>query len=286
MVIKIKHILMLALTGLFTLLMTGCKAVMLDPKGIIAADEKHLIIICVLLMLTIVIPVIVLTIVFAWRYRAGNLKATYSPNWEHSTLIEIICWSAPCLIITILSIITWTSTHRLDPFKPLAAKDKTIQIEVIALDWKWLFIYPEQGIATVNLVQFPANVPIRFDITSEGPMNSFQIPQLAGQIYAMAGMKSQLNLMANSIGDYQGISANFSGEGFSEMKFIARVCTEEQFAQWVKTVKKSPEKLSISTYNQLTKPSTNNHVEYFSSFNESIFNAVIMKSMMPMRQIM
>ncbi|TAK77620.1 MAG: ubiquinol oxidase subunit II [Gammaproteobacteria bacterium] len=280
---NMRRLLLAACYAGLAILLSGCKAAVLDPKGMIAADEKHILILSALLMLIVVIPVIVLTFVFAWRYRASNTKATYAPEWAHSNLLEVICWSVPCVIIVILSVITWTSSHRLDPYKPLDIKNgKPIIIEAISLEWKWLFIYPEQNIATVNFVQFPVNTPVRFLISAEGPMNSFQIPQLGGQIYAMAGMQTKLNLIANTIGDYQGVSANFSGEGFTDMKFIARVSSQDQFEQWVKTVKRSPTALTMTAYDQLIQPSENNPVAYYSSATKDLFNTVIMKSMMPM----
>lgn len=254
-----------------------------DPKGLIAADEKSIIITSILLMLTIVIPVIVLTIVFAYRYRAGNDKASYRPDWAYSTLIEVICWSVPAVIILTLAIITWTSSHRLDPYRPLdIGKKEPVVIQVVALDWKWLFIYPKEQIASINFVQFPVNTPVEFLITSQGAMNSFLIPQLAGQIYAMAGMQATLYLAANTPGDYAGISANFSGDGFSDMKFIARASSQDEYNRWVTSVKAGTmQKLTYETYQQLSKPSQRAPVTYFSSINTNLFETIVMQAMMP-----
>ena len=284
--IKIRYILLTTFSFGLPFLLSGCKFALLNPKGMIAADEKNILIICTLLMLIIVIPVIILTFVIAWRYREGNTKAAYSPNWAHSTLLEIIWWSVPCLIVILLGIITWYSSFRLDPYKSIAEKaHKTITIQVIALEWKWLFIYPEKNIATINFIQFPVDTPIRFLITAEGPMNSFQIPQLAGQIYAMAGMQTKLHLITNVVGDYQGMSANFSGDGFSDMKFVARASSQKEFDQWVKLVQQSSGQLTMQAYNQLIQPSEKHPVTYFSSANKDIFAAVVMKSMMPMKKM-
>lgn len=284
--IKIRPILLTTFLIGLALLLGGCKLVMLEPKGMIAASEKSILINSSLLMLIVVVPVMILTFAFAWHYRAGNTKAKYTPNWSHSTLIEVICWSIPCVIIVILGIITWKSSHDLDPYKPLEISNKKhITIQAIALEWKWLFIYPEQNIASINEIQIPVGVPIRFLITAEGPMNSLQIPQLAGQIYAMAGMQTKLHLIADTAGTYQGISANFSGDGFSGMKFTVRAGSQDEFDQWVKTVKRSQNVLTTMTYNQLVKPSENNVVKYFSSANKDIFATVIMKSMMPMKEM-
>jgi cytochrome o ubiquinol oxidase subunit 2 len=229
-------------------LLNGCDNALLNPKGQVGLDERNLIITSTLLMLIVVIPVIIMTFWFAWRYRASNTKATYTPNWEHSTKIEIVLWTIPCIIIFALGIITWESSHHLDPSKPIASTEKPIRIDVVALDWKWLFIYPEQGIATVNEISFPTNVPVEFHITSGTVMNSFFIPQLGSQIYAMGGMENKLNLIANHDGVFPGISANYSGRGFSDMKFNAISTSREEFDAWVNKVKQSPKTLDISTY--------------------------------------
>lgn len=283
--VKVKNILLSILSFGIALALSGCGSVLLNPKGQIAVAEKNILIISVLLMLTIVIPVIILILIFAWRYRAGNSKATYKPTWEHNTLIEIVCWSIPCIIIAILGTITWITSHTLDPYKPLSMHTKPITIQAISLEWRWLFIYPEQNIATIDFIQFPVGVPVQFLITAEGPMNSFQIPQLGGQIYAMAGMQSKLNLIANEPGDFKGVSANFTGEGFSDMKFFARASTEEQFNQWVNAAKRSPDHLTMLAYNELIKPNKNNEIRYFSSVTENLFTDIIMKSMMPMANV-
>lgn len=187
------------------------------------------------------------------------------------------------MIIAILGTITWISTHRLDPYRPLeAGTKKTIVIQAIALDWKWLFIYPEQHIATVNYIQVPAGVPVLFRITAEGAMNSFQIPQLGGQIYAMAGMQTQLNLIADEPGDYRGLSTNFSGDGFSDMTFTLHAGTQKEFDQWVKKVKRAPEKLTLAGYQRLARPAVNPGVKYYSSATKSLFETIVMKAMMPM----
>ena len=180
--IKRRHVILTVLTLGLTLLLTGCKLALLDPKGVIAASEKQLLIDATLLMLIIVIPVILISWCFAWRYRASNKKATYRPDEAHNNIIEFFCWLVPCIIIIVLGIMTWRSTHELDPYRPLQSTQKTLTIQVISLDWKWLFIYPEQNIATVNFVQIPVNTPVQFLLTSDAPMNSFELPQLAGQI--------------------------------------------------------------------------------------------------------
>lgn len=263
-------------------LLSGCQLVIFEPKGLVALDEKNLLITAILLMLIIVIPVILMTWVFAWRYRASNLKATYQPDWGHSNLIEIVCWSVPCIIIAILATITWISSHQLDPYHPLTDSRKPITIQVIALDWKWLFIYPEQNIATVNYLQLPVNEPVKFLITADAPMNSFQIPQLAGQIYAMAGMQTKLNLIANQTGDYKGFSSNFSGQGFSGMSFKVKVTSLDQFNDWAKKIALNSPKLSLENYPQLVKPSENDPPQNYVLQDADLFSNVVMAYMMPM----
>ncbi|GAC1377762.1 MAG: cytochrome o ubiquinol oxidase subunit II [Aquirhabdus sp.] len=259
-------------------LLNGCDNALLNPKGQVGLDERNLIITSTLLMLIVVIPVIIMTFWFAWRYRASNTKATYLPNWEHSTKIEIVLWTIPCIIIFALGILTWESSHALDPSKPIASSEKPIVIDVVALDWKWLFIYPEQGIATVNEIAFPVNVPVEFHITSGTVMNAFFIPQLGSQIYAMGGMENKLNLIANQPGTFPGLSANYSGHGFSDMKFNAISTSRADFDAWVNKVKQSPKTLDISTYSTLTKPSEKNAVEYFATFKPSLFRDIMISS--------
>jgi cytochrome o ubiquinol oxidase subunit 2 len=255
--------------------------VVFQPKGIIAAEEKNLIIIATLLMLIVVIPVIILTLSFAWKYRASNPKAKYTPDWDHNPLLEVIWWSIPCVIILILAVITWRTSHDLDPYKPLEVVAKPLTIEVVALDWKWLFIYPEQNIATINYVQIPVQRPIVFKITADAPMNALWIPQLGGQIYAMAGMQAKLHLIANEPGEYRGVSANFSGPGFSDMKFITHANSEESFKRWVKLVQKSPNRLTAEEYVQLAQPSENDPIKYYSYVENNLYQAIMKKFMQP-----
>jgi cytochrome o ubiquinol oxidase subunit 2 len=258
--------------------------VMFDPKGIIALKQRNLMITSTLLMLIVVIPVFILTAWIAWRYRAKNKKAKYTPEWDFNLLAESIWWGLPLIIIIILSVMTFKSSHDLDPFKPIQSNVKPMTIQVVSLQWKWLFIYPEQNIATVNFVQFPDKTPIVFEITSDAPMNSFWIPQLGGQIYAMSGMKSKLHLIADEPGVFRGSSANISGEGFAGMTFTAKATSQEDFDQWVQSVKESPNGLSRGEYEKLVKPSQNNPAAVYSLQDEGLFDWIIMKYMMPMPQ--
>ena len=262
-------------------MLSGCNMVLMNPKGAIGVEQRTLIITAIALMLIVVIPVIFMAFAFAWKYRASNKDAKYSPNWSHSNKIEAVVWTIPIIIIAILGTITWKTTHELDPFKPIVTDKKPMTIEVVSLDWKWLFIYPEQGIATVNELAFPKDVPVEFKITSNSVMNSFFIPQLGGQIYAMAGMQTKLHLIGNEAGKYDGISSSFSGRGFSGMKFTAIVTpTEGDFDQWVAKVKASSNNLNAtSDFNKLAEPSENNPVEYFSSVKPNLFKETIGKFM-------
>mgnify|MGYP006314726409 FL=1 len=260
-----------------TLLLGGCNMTLLNPTGQVGLEQRNLIITATLLMLLVVIPVIVMTFLFAWKYRASNTNATYTPKWNHSTKIEIAVWTVPILIIIALGYVTYVSTHELDPYRPLESDVKPITIEVVSLDWKWVFIYPEQGIATVNKIVFPTNTPVNFKVTSDSVMNSFFIPGLGGQIYAMAGMQTKLHLIANRDAEMEGISANYSGAGFTGMKFKAISTSQENFDAWVSEVKKAPKQLESAEYEALTKPSQNNPVELYSSVTPNLFQIIVDK---------
>jgi cytochrome o ubiquinol oxidase subunit II len=260
--------------GIATLL-GGCDAVILDPKGSIGADERSIIVLATLLMLIVVVPVIFMVFAFAWKYRASNTRAEYRPNWEHSNKVTAVVALIPCIIVLCLGIITWRTSHQLDPYRPIDSKLDPIPVDVVALDWKWLFFYPHQHIATVNEIAFPVDVPVKFRITSASVMNSFFIPQLGGQIYAMAGMQTQLSLIANHQGVYDGMSANYSGGGFSDMKFKALAMDKSGFENWVAKVKASPQALSEVAYEALAKPSEKNLVAYFSKVDADLFEQIL-----------
>jgi cytochrome o ubiquinol oxidase subunit 2 len=263
------------------LLLSGCNTVIFNPKGIIAQKQEELILIATGLMLIVVIPVLFLTFYFAWKYRQSNKKAQYSPNWHHNTGLEILWWAIPCVIVFILAVITWVTSHTLDPYRPLISKKKPLTIQVIALDWKWLFIYPKQNIATINYLRIPEHTPIAFKITADAPMNSLWIPQLGGQVYAMSGMQTQLHLIANEKGIYDGKSANYSGGGFTGMQFKLQSTSKRDFNRWVQSIKRTPLRLTLKTYNKLVKPSEKNPPQYFSRVQRNLFKKVIMKYMMP-----
>ena len=278
----LKSVLPITLVSMITLLLGGCKAVLLDPKGWVGASEKELIIIATVLMLLVVVPVCIMTVVFAWRYRASNTTATYSPEWSHSHKIEFFMWCIPIIIITILAIITWVSTHKLDPYRPLEhVPGKPLLVQAVSLNWKWLFILPEENIAVVNYLEIPAHRSIHFKVAADGPMNSFMIPQLGGQIYSMPGMQSQLHLVADHEGLYDGYAVSFSGAGFSRMNFKARAVSDEAFNQWVRTVQSSSNPLDVAEYNRINKPSINDPVTQYSSVKDGLFQDIIMQFMIP-----
>ncbi|MBR8656759.1 ubiquinol oxidase subunit II [Achromobacter sp. Marseille-Q0513] len=281
-----KHPLLATLTRILgvgaVMLLGGCNMEILSPKGDIGAQEKTLLLTATGLMLLVVIPVLFMIVGFAWKYRASNTKAVYQPKWAHSTAIEVVVWTVPLIIITILAVITWRSTHALDPYKPLVSEHKPVTIEVVSLDWKWLFIYPEYDIATVNEIAFPVDVPVNFRITSASVMNSFFIPQLGSQIYSMAGMETKLHLNAREPGTYAGISANYSGGGFSGMRFKAIATSQEGFDEWVKQAKAAPQALTPEVYQELTKRSERNPVVKYASVPPAMFDFILGKTMSKM----
>lgn len=253
----------------------------LNAKGVVASQERELLIDSVLFMLIVVVPVIILSFAFAWKYRRKNKKSTYAPTWSHSTLLESIWWGIPCVIIVILAILAWRTSHSLDPYRKIPSKQKPMVIQAVSLQWKWLFIYPKQNIATVNYIEFPKDREVEFQITSDAPMNAFFIPQLGSQIYSMAGMRTRLHIIANSYGMYKGFSANYSGDGFSDMKFKVKVTTNDEFNSWVNEVKKSKHKMDIPEYKLLVKPSENNPATYYSSVQPKLFDRIMMQFMKP-----
>ncbi len=264
-----------------TLLLHGTNFLLFDSKGIVALKERSLLITAAVIGLSIILPVIALTLFVAYKFREGNHNAKYDPDSRHSRILEISWWVLPTAVILILGSVMWKDTHILDPTKPIDGSGKQITIQVIALQWKWLFIYPQENIATVNFVEFPQSTPINFVLTADAPMNSFWIPQLGGQMYAMAGMGTQVHLRADTIGDFAGSTAEMSGQGFTGMRFIAHSASKMDFDSWVKSVKQSQNNLDLSEYNKLSKPTENNPVKVYSSVEKDLYKTVIMKFMMP-----
>jgi cytochrome o ubiquinol oxidase subunit 2 len=255
-------------------LLGGCGGV-LDPHGPVGASEKLILIDSVAIMLSIVVPVILATFGFAWWFRASNKRASYLPDWDFSGHLELIIWAIPALVITFLGGIAWFGSHTLDPYKPLSSNAKPMEIDVVSLDWKWLFIYPAEGIATVNQLVVPTGTPLHFRLTSSGVMNSFFVPQLGSQIYTMAGMTSQLNLEADQAGDYRGLSAQFSGEGFADMAFNVRAVPPSQYAQWIGETKGRGAALDSTAYAALAAPSKNAAPVTYKSVDPALFDAIV-----------
>ena len=280
---KIALIVLLSIGALVwcAMLLKGVNVAVMNPKGLIASKQRDLIITATLLMLVVVIPVFLLTIFISWKFRSGNKEAKYSPDWDHNSKAEMVWWGFPLVIILVLSAVTWKWTHDLDPFKPIESNAKPMTVQVIALRWKWLFIYPEQGIASVNFVQFPEQVPIKFVITSDAPMNSFWIPQLGGQIYAMPGMVSQIHLIADEQGLFSGSSANLSGKGFAGMRFVAKATSQAEFDQWVVSMQGSSQSLNREEYMRLSQPSEYNQPAFYLLQDDGLFNWSVMKYTMP-----
>ncbi|MDB5224733.1 MAG: ubiquinol oxidase, subunit [Candidatus Adlerbacteria bacterium] len=251
----------------------------LSGSGIISAQESALMVQATLFMLIIIVPVLGLLFFFAWRYRAHS-GARYEPDWEHSMLDEVVWWAVPIEIVLVLGALTWISTHNLDPHKQLVSNTPALTVEVVALPWKWLFIYPEYGIATVNTLIIPANTPINFSITADAPMNSFWIPALGGQMYAMTGMATPLSLMANQPGVYQGLSANYSGEGFADMRFTAEAMTPQDFALWATSVTGVTSTMSWDEYEKLAQPGTTTP-NIYSHADPALFDEILEKYNQP-----
>jgi cytochrome o ubiquinol oxidase subunit II len=261
--------------------MSGCGLVahtpVFDPKGPVALAERDLLLIATEVMLIVIIPVFVLTFWFAWRYRASNTEARYMPEWSYSAPIDAVIWLVPALIVALLGYLVWTSTHRLDPYRQVASEIAPLEVDVVAQDWKWLFLYPEQKIATVNELVFPSGRPLRLKLTSDTVMNSFYVPGLGGQIYAMAGMQTRLHLLADEPGRFVGRNTQYSGGGFPDQQFEAIAASRADFDAWVAKVRQSQDTLDGAAYEELAKPSERHPVTYYATFEPGLFDRIIAK---------
>lgn len=252
----------------------------LQPKGVIADEQYKLLIFTLILSAIVVVPVFILATVIALKYREGNTKnPTYDPKLKDNSRLEMLWWGVPCVIIFILAVVTWTTSHSLDPYKKIESTEKPLEVQVISLRWKWLFIYPDQQVASVNEMQFPEKTPVHLTLTSDAPMNAFWIPELGSQIYAMSGMSSQLSLMANSTGSYVGKSSNLSGEGFARMNFTAKSVTKETFETWTRQARQASSPLNMKTYNKLVEPSIEKNPKVYSLQDGDLFDAIVKKNM-------
>jgi cytochrome o ubiquinol oxidase subunit 2 len=253
----------------------------LFPKGIIALKERNLMLLIQAMMLLVIVPVYIMTFIFSWVYRADNEKSKYDPHLVDNTVAEVIWWGLPTVMLIIISIITWYKTHELDPYRPIESDKEALKIQVVALEWKWLFIYPEEKIATVNYLHIPKDRPVHFYITADAPMNTFWIPALGGQIYAMPGMQTELYLIANEEGTFPGRSGNISGEGFSWMVFDTVASSETAHEEWVQTMQKSKDTLDLNSYSKLAEPSIDHPIEKFRLGGKHVYHNILMKFMKP-----
>ncbi len=272
------------------LLLGGCNLVLLNPAGNVARQQSDLMIASVIIMSIIVVPVLVAIFVIAWRARASNQSAKYEADWDHSTKIELLVWAAPLLIIIVLGAMTWIGTHQLDPYRslthigkdrPVAANVKPLEVEVVSLNWKWLFFYPQYGIATVNELAAPVDRPIHFKLTSTETMNSFFIPTLAGQIYTMPGMQTVLHAVINQPGDFDGFSSNYSGAGFTDMRFRFHGLSDQGFSQWVAKVRSDGGDLNTRTFDQLNQHSRAEPVHYYGHVDADLYNRILNQCVHP-----
>ena len=264
--------------------LAGCKMVVMAPAGDVAMQQRDLVLLATGLMLLIIVPVIAMTLFFAWKYRASNTNSAYDPEWSHSTKLEVAIWGAPMAIILVLGTVTWITCHTLDPFRPLSriapgrpvpAGVKPLEVDVVALDWKWLFIYPELGVASVNELALPVDRPVAFKITASSVMNSFYAPTLAGQVYAMPGMQTQLHAVLNKAGDDEGFSANYSGAGFSGMRFKLKGLKPADFDRWAAGMRAGGGQLTRADYLTLAQPSQNEPVRRYASVDPTLFLDIV-----------
>ena len=259
----------------------GCHSAILDSHGSVGVADKTILIDSLAIMLAIVIPTIVVALGFAWWFRASNKRAEYRPNWEFSGQIELVVWSIPLMVITLLGGVAWIGSHELDPAKRLEPRAATLDIEVVSLDWKWLFILPDQKIATVNQLVVPSGVPLHFTLTSSSVMNAFFIPQLGSMIYTMAGMTTELNLNADYPGEYRGISSHYSGEGFSDMHFVMRAVSADEFSDWISKTHAENRPLDVVAYADLVKQSINVAPSAYSAVDPDLFKKIVSLQLAP-----
>jgi cytochrome o ubiquinol oxidase subunit 2 len=260
-------------------LVASCRqAGVLDPQGPVASAERLILFNATAIMLVVVLPVIALTLAFAWWYRASNRRAVYWPDWSYSGHIELVVWAIPAMVVILLAGVAWTGSHVLDPAHKLDANANPIRIEVVSLDWKWLFIYPDLEIATVNQLVVPTGVPVEFQLTSATVMNSFFVPQLGSQIYTMPGMTTRLNLLAERPGDYPGLSANFSGDGFSDMRFLVHVVPASDFSSWRARARSEGAVLNAAAYSQLARTAGTTQMQTYRSVDPNLFERIVQQN--------
>lgn len=277
---------LVSLLAIFFVLMDE-KTLIIHPKGVVAQNEKELIITNILLMLIIIIPTYILLFAVVYRYCIKKVNAKYNPDHTFGPIGEMLMWGIPSIVVIVMAVVTWDATHELNPYKPLKSETKPLTVQVVAMDWKWLFIYPELGIATLNYFHIPEHTPIHLKLAADGsPMNSFWIPQLSGQIYSMTGMSTQLYLMAENPGEYVGRAVEINGQGYADMTFRVKSSSLKDFEAWVSEVKKSPLRLTEDNYNELVQPSVNKSIILFSEVEKDLYHEIIHKYMSPSQTIL
>ncbi len=263
------------------LLLVGCSGGVLDPQGPIGKADRQIMLNALAIMLVIVLPTIAAAVAFAWWFRASNVHARRQPHWVYSGRLELLVWSIPLLTILFLSGVIWVGSHRLDPYRPIASAAHPVEVQVVSLDWKWLFIYPEKGIATVNELVVPVGAPIHFSLTSASVMNAFFIPQLGSMVAAMNGMVTQLHLQADRPGDYYGESTQFSGDGFSDMHFVVHALPSDSFQSWTDTVRRSGSVLDRTSYDALARERIDVRPQAYRAVERGLFNAIVTGEIAP-----
>jgi cytochrome o ubiquinol oxidase subunit II len=262
-----------------SLLLASCRASgVLDPQGPVSSAERLLLLNATGIMLVVVVPVILLTLAFAWWYRSSNTRARYRPDWDYSGQIELVVWAIPTMVVLLLAGVTWIGSHDLDPAVKLESTVAPLRIEVVSLDWKWLFIYPDQRVATVNELTVPAGTAVEFMLTSATVMNSFFIPQLGSQIYTMPGMTTRLNLRADHVGEYAGLSAQFSGDGFSDMRFMVHAVSRAEFDDWASRARSDQAPLNAGAYAELARASANVPVRTYGPVEPMLYERILQQS--------
>jgi len=262
-------------------MLAGCGTALMDPRGPVGQAQKTILIDSLAIMLAIVVPTIVATLAVAWWFRASNARARYLPDWEFSGRIELVVWAIPLMTIILLGGVTWIGAHQLDPARPLASKAPAVEIQVVSLDWKWLFIYPDERIASVNELVVPAGVPLHFSLTSASVFNTFFVPQLGSMIYTMNGMTTQLNLQADAPGTFHGLSAHFSGDGFSDMNFQVRALPAGEYAAWLKAARAGSRKLDAAAYGQLAQQGSPVAPATYAAVEDALFHRIAMQALPP-----
>ena len=283
--VVISSVVAISIVAVLAFVMQGRDMPVLDTHGTIANQQRDYILITFGLGLLVVVPVLTMLFVIAFKYRATNTKAKYQPEFEGHKGLEALWWGIPCLIIIVLAIITAVSTHALDPYKKLESTVEPINVQVVSMEWKWLFIYPDKGVATLNYLNIPENTPVNLTLTSDAPMNSFWVPALAGQIYTMTGMSTKLSLMADTTGSYGGRSSNISGDGFSDMTFKVNSMSNADFSKWIidsastENASSNKNQLDSTSYAALAKPSKKDGEKTYMLMDNDLYNKVVMKYM-------